>query len=122
MQTTNSSMVAQKLNNFMIGINYFAFNFLKSEKSFDISITYPNLITTTSNYTGTNFSYFNYRVRECPVAEPYYYKVTQMCYATCPDGSFLSSGSGSYCTPCSALCATCNNNLTCLTCDSSDNR
>lgn len=121
-QTTNSSMVAQKLTNFMIGINFLTFDFLNNQKSFEISVSYPNIITTSSNYTNTNFSYFNFRVRECPVTEPLYYKVTQMCYPTCPDGSFLAVLTNTFCTPCHPLCATCNSTPTCRSCAVSDFR
>ena len=114
-------MVAQQVNNFVIGVNYFCFNLSQNSKDFDISVSYPNTITTLSNYTNLNISYFNYRVRSCPAANPYYLKSTQLCYAVCPDGTYLPSAA-TYCSPCDSKCATCNTKPTCLTCNGSQNR
>lgn len=107
-QTNYTNIYYQIPNNFIIGVNYWRLDFSNSQKSFEVNITYPNNITTSTNYSIVNFTYFNYRVRVCPTLEPYYNRANQMCYDTCPGGTYLINSSVTFCSQCNNNCLLCN--------------
>ena len=71
-----------------------------------------------TKFSDINYTYFNFRVRECPADYPYYYVETQLCYTQCPAYCYLNT-TYNFCYLCGYTCATCPNASFCQTCDPS---
>lgn len=85
---------------------------------FSFKYTNPNSIKLTStnqdNYFG--FSILTPLTYYCSLAFPYYSSTNQLCYDNCPERTFNDIKTLS-CLACRYDCYTCDNSLSCLTCN-----
>jgi hypothetical protein len=119
---TTKNFVWKSPGSFFYGIAGLSYG---TNTNIDVTFSEASLTTTgTMLFYTLQISYFNVRVRQCPV--PYYYfsNVSMQCWDTCSDPTMYYNSSTPECLPCFYPCYSCDptNISLCLGCDASTNR
>lgn len=101
-QLTWPSLIFYQSTNFFIGLQNFSFSGNISPQ-FSFQLASPYDVWSTSGYDIIILYYWNFRIRSCVAPENLYRRANQMCYSTCPPGSYENT-TYSFCADCHYTC------------------